>query len=429
MAIARLSPSIDRFCLRSLHPVACLVLAAMGHAAHAHEWHQQDAGTGTPASNAVFTIPAEAGPAPVNAAVVAERAEAFSAFHPLVRVRWDDDWFYVESDGMPNHGMMTGITSWQQQVGVPQYYYGDNAWQIPLNPQLSDNPISSDNNLFRGAIALAVNGVPIFNALNNRGEDAFLFGELDQWGGHAGRADDYHYHAAPTNLQDIVGVEQPIAFALDGYPLYGLREPNGSAVTGLDAYNGHLDGNGGYHYHSTHTYPYMNGGLRGVASVVGGQVDPQPRTRELRPALTPLNGAVITAYESPADDHYAISYTLNGQVHQVHWSVDRGAETVTYTFIGAGGGSNAQTYPNWQPAPDLAVSSLSASRSASGYLRCIMVGEPGMGYPFGYTTDLQAWARFGFLQLDDTGSVSFELNPVGARGFLREGGGEAFTGE
>jgi hypothetical protein len=31
----------------------------------------------------------------------------------------------------------------------------------------------------------------------------------------------------------------PIAFALDGYPIYGLTEPNGSAAIGLDALNGH----------------------------------------------------------------------------------------------------------------------------------------------------------------------------------------------
>ena len=67
-----------------------------------------------------------------------------------------------------------------------------------------------------------MNGVPIFNAPNNRGEDAFLIGELDDWGGHAGRADDYHYHAAPLHLQEIVGDAAPIAYALDGYPIYGL---------------------------------------------------------------------------------------------------------------------------------------------------------------------------------------------------------------
>ena len=44
---------------------------------------------------------------------------------------------------MPDHGMMAGITNWQQQIGIPQNYYGDNAWQIPLSPQLSDNPVSN----------------------------------------------------------------------------------------------------------------------------------------------------------------------------------------------------------------------------------------------------------------------------------------------
>lgn len=75
--------------------------------------------------------------------------------------------------------MLVGIRSWQQQVPVAQPYTGSNAWQIPLKPRLADRPVSAKNNLYRGAIALAVNGVPIFNALNNRDEDALLAGELD----------------------------------------------------------------------------------------------------------------------------------------------------------------------------------------------------------------------------------------------------------
>ena len=54
-------------------------------------------------------------------------------------------------------------------------------------------------------------------ALNNRGDDALLAGELDDWGGHCGRADDYHYHIAPTHLQTVVGKKVPIAYALDGF--------------------------------------------------------------------------------------------------------------------------------------------------------------------------------------------------------------------
>jgi hypothetical protein len=79
----------------------------------------------------------------------------------------------------------------------------------------------------KGAVAVAVNGIPIFNALNNRGEDSYLIGELDNWGGHCGRGDDYHYHAAPLHLSNTSGLK-PIAFALDGFPVYGIKEPDGS---------------------------------------------------------------------------------------------------------------------------------------------------------------------------------------------------------
>jgi len=35
------------------------------------------------------------------------------------------------------------------------------------------------------------------------------------------------------------GKDQPVAYALDGYPIYGLTEPDGSPVTGLDECHGH----------------------------------------------------------------------------------------------------------------------------------------------------------------------------------------------
>jgi hypothetical protein len=110
-------------------------------------------------------------------------------------------------------------------VPIPQAYTGDNAWKIPLKPTFAERPISGKTSLRRGAIALAANGIPIFNALNNRGEDSFAIGELDEFGGHCGRADDYHYHAAPLALQTLVGPSNPIAFALDGFAIYGLYNP------------------------------------------------------------------------------------------------------------------------------------------------------------------------------------------------------------
>ncbi len=263
-------------------------------------------------------------------------SEHFAKF-PQVTTSHDHASFYVESSGIPEHEMMTGITSWQQQVALPQNYEGNNAWQFPLKPELSDNPISSKDNLMRGAIAIAVNGIPIFNALNNRGEDAYLAGELDQWGGHAGRADDYHYHIAPLHLQETAGVGQPIAFALDGFPIYGLTEPDGSAVVGLDEYNGHLGADGTYHYHATESYPYINGGLRGKVTVRGSgpenQVEPQPRTIPARPALRPLRGAVITSFKKTGENRYSLGYRVHEGVENfVNYHFTESGE-ITFEFI------------------------------------------------------------------------------------------------
>jgi hypothetical protein len=68
-------------------------------------------------------------------------------------------------------------------VPLPQPYQGENAWRIPVNPVPAKEPASAKDRFLRGNIALAVNGVPIFNPFNNRGEDAYLIGELDEYGG------------------------------------------------------------------------------------------------------------------------------------------------------------------------------------------------------------------------------------------------------
>ena len=266
----------------------------------------------------------------------------FEAFANKVTVHQDEQYLYVESNGMPTHNMMVGITSWQQQVPLPQPYTENNAWKIPLHPVIAESPISAKTSLYRGAIAIAVNGVPIFNALNNRGDDAYLYGELDQWGGHSGRADDYHYHIAPLHLSEIVGVDKPIAYALDGFPIYGLTEMDGSAVTGLDEFNGHYGVDGTYHYHGTTTYPYINGGMRGVVTVQGDQIEPQPHTTPIREALQPLRGATITNFTEIDATHYSLEYQLNGQTYYVNYGVD--GHDYTFEFIDAQGKKTVETY-------------------------------------------------------------------------------------
>ena len=255
----------------------------------------------------------------------------------------DDNYLYISSNGLPNHEMMVGITNWQQQVPINQNYTGENSWAIPIHPKMAENPLSTKTNLLKGAIAVAVNGIPIFNPLNNRGEDANAIGELDQWGGHCGRADDYHYHLPPVHLQKQVGAENPIAYAVDGFPVYG------ETTDKLDEYLGIMNANGSYEYHTIKEYPYFIAGMRGEVNLdpntkaPENQVSPQPRTHELRPALRPLRGAEIIDFKSLGTNSYALTYRLNSEDYIIKYKWDS-SSNYTYEFINPDGTSTIEKY-------------------------------------------------------------------------------------
>ena len=273
-------------------------------------------------------------------------AETFEPFAKLkaITYRQDDEFFYVESNSMPDHKMMVGITAWQQQVPLPQPYFGDNAWRIPLEPVVAKKPMSAKSHFFRGAIALAANGVPIFNPIKNDGRtDTLLAGELDEFGGHCGRGDDYHYHIAPTHLQKIIGNDKPIAYALDGYPIYGYTEPDGSEVRGLDEFNGHSSPGLGYHYHATKKYPYLNGGFHGEVKEVDGQVDPQPRAGGVREALPPLRGAKITGFESKDNKSFSLKFEVGSETRFVNYQLNDDG-SVKFDFVDGKGKAKSETY-------------------------------------------------------------------------------------
>ncbi len=260
---------------------------------------------------------------------------AFTAFKPAISTNWDNTYFYISSNGIPSHNMMIGITNWQQQVPITQPYTGANSWAIPLQPAYASIPLSTKTNLMKGAVAVAVNGIPIFNALNNRGEDSYKIGELDNWGGHCGKGDDYHYHAAPLHLSVINGLK-PIAFAVDGFPVYGVKEPDGSTMIELDSGHGHIFKNGIYHYHGTTDYPYVIGALKGkvtldpATNAPENQVIPQAFTKPVRPATSPLTGAVITDFVTVGTNGYLLTYKIGSKNGSVKYSWDSNNK---YTYI------------------------------------------------------------------------------------------------
>ena len=248
--------------------------------------------------------------------------------------------------------MMAGITGWQQQVPIPQCYVGPNSWSIPLNPQLAANPIPVNTiHFIRGALAVAVNGVPIFNPYTNAGVDAYLAGQLDNFGGHSGRADDYHYHIAPLHLYTQQTSTLPIAYALDGFAVYGSVEPDGSPMDALDVNHGHFGTDGVYNYHGTSSAPYMVGNMVGlVTEDATNQIIPQAQANPVRPGTNPLNGAVITScVPNGTGNGYILSYTLSGQNYSVDYSWIAGGNpgpyTYTYNFISPSG-TTTETYTN-----------------------------------------------------------------------------------
>ncbi len=273
---------------------------------------------------------------------------AFTAFKPAISTTWDNTYFYISSNGIPNHKMMIGITNWQQQVPITQPYNGTNSWAIPLQPVYASVPLSTKTNLMKGAVAVAVNGIPIFNALNNRGEDSYKIGELDTWGGHCGKADDYHYHTAPLHLSTVNGLK-PIAFALDGFPVYGVKEPDGSTMIELDSSHGHTGKNGIYHYHGTIDYPYVIGALKGkvtldpATTAPENQVIPQAFTKPVRPATNPLNGAAITDFTAVGTNGYLLTYKIGSKNGSVKYSWDSNNK-FTYILTDTEGNATTSSY-------------------------------------------------------------------------------------
>ncbi len=68
---------------------------------------------------------------------------------------------------------------------------------------------------------------------------------------HDGELFDIKHHLAPVHLEKTIGKGLPIAYALDGYPIFGYDEPDGSKVKRLDTFNRHEDDERRYHYHAT----------------------------------------------------------------------------------------------------------------------------------------------------------------------------------
>ena len=251
------------------------------------------------------------------AATCEDYASAFAPVNDLVSYECGDAFLSLTSQtGLPRtqdiadgEDIMVGLTSWIQRVPIPYTY----EWRIPLAPAWSNVPIEASA---QGPIAVAIDGVPIFHyerrpdvstALDNYIEenDTVLAGELDQCGGHAGQGDDYHYHYAPVCLLDDHDLTQPIAFGLDGAPVYVGEAGNDYYGNGrfnnlnnfpanltkedLDECNAVMGDDGSYTHYSTKTPPYLIG-CHHAPFDTALQIEPAPMNGREQRTESPLGG-------------------------------------------------------------------------------------------------------------------------------------------
>ncbi len=262
-------------------------------------------------------------------AVAASVADA--GFDDEVTVTCSDSHAILTSDTYPDHELMTGIVGTNEQVPVPANYSAP----IILAPTLSGSPLTRD-----AALGVAINGVPIYDytgggemsqadlAHHQTRHDTVITQQLDVCGGHAGRGDDYHYHAKPVCMIEQManaGDDAIIGWAFDGFPIYGDANPDGSAIADgvLDVCNGQNDDTFGYRYHTSADAPY-------IVQCLMGQVagfDALPRVRPLSaangggadPGRPPSGGVENLVFTQNEGGTRSMDYTYQGDAYFIRY--------------------------------------------------------------------------------------------------------------
>ena len=266
---------------------------------------------------------------------------------PTLSVSCSSTTVAVSSNGIPHYQFVSVTPN-----GLQKH---DRTYTFPRNPTLAASTTAVP---CLGTAGVTVNGLPFFGPNEAQMPDPYgdpvVNAILDECTGHTAQGGDYHYHALLVKCLTASGlVSQPwnnpdpstserspiIAYAFDGFPVYGPYECTTAACTQvvemlsswdntghgtigctssancaadeecatvmingqkeqacasktyswsnntysaksgtqyLDQCNGHVGPNGDYHYHSTETFPYIIGCYRGTPTGVTGGTCPTP---------------------------------------------------------------------------------------------------------------------------------------------------------
>ena len=187
----------------------------------------------------------------------------------------------IESNGLPTHQVMVGIEEggWNGQWPLAQDYTGANAFVVPTDMVLADEPALTVMN----TAGVTANGIPFFfpHAPGRAGDegcvelpagvvpdgeclrDPVAVGEMDDCGGHTGRGNDYHYHGTPTCLIELLPAGAVIGYMLDGIPMHA--EPLEGSVP-YEGCSGWVAPDGTLHYAFSESFPYLTSCMLGEFS-------------------------------------------------------------------------------------------------------------------------------------------------------------------
>lgn len=194
-----------------------------------------------------------------------------------VSISFDGSTAIIRTSDTPDHKSPywgTGSANYEaphsgMQVNPHRIATQNLTFRISTSPSAAAN--SSDTPL--GPIGISVNGVVFFNQYAaGRQPLTSEIVSFDRYNGHPSPGNQYHYHFEPLSITSS-GRSRLIGVLLDGFPVYGPIDSDGSSPSNLDSCNGHTAAtadfpSGIYHYHTTSGVPYISGCFKGTAGTV-----------------------------------------------------------------------------------------------------------------------------------------------------------------
>jgi hypothetical protein len=200
----------------------------------------------------------------------------YTRIYGATSITYDGTWVYIKTNDQPDHKSVYWPISnpLYENFSGPTYnnmtftknpnsiLIQNATVKIPANPNVSATHPATP----LGVIGIALDGVPFFNQYAGPNQPLTNeIGSFDQAWAHPQQTGVYHYHVEPKYLtQQKFTPSSLVGFLLDGYPVYGPQEADGSTASGLDVYHGHSHvtadyPSGTYHYHFSQGAPYLNG--------------------------------------------------------------------------------------------------------------------------------------------------------------------------